>query len=262
LIVRKSGVWSFGGCAPPESPAGDYGEQKKKLYLSVPIVSVMHHYPRMLLALLLFLSGSFCASGQGASRALPGNYMYSDGDFYYRLSLYADARFTYEMHSPPGSSRAGGFWTEQKGRVKLYGFQQRACITEFYESRVDSLAGEVRIWVLGPSDKGMVPVPDLALWVNDQCMDKVLTDSSGMVSLPAQGIKKISFGSDEYIVQNAKHNCFTLILDTGSFIQYSPPDFWQAEWTPGPGTLSFAGCAGEYKLVLRKQGRGKASLIH
>ncbi len=220
----------------------------------------MHRYSQFLFTLLLLMAGSLSAFSQ--KNALPGTYVYSDGNFSYRLSLYANTRFTYEMQSPPGAMRAEGFWTEQNGRVKLYGFRERACITEFRESRVDSLSGEVRIWVLGTSENGIVPMPGFALWINDQCMDGVLTDSSGMVSLPAQEVKKISFGVDEYIVQNSGNNCFTLILDTDLFIHYSPPDFWFSEWVAGPGTLSFAGCAGQYKQVLRKQGRGKASLIH
>ncbi|MBL0912182.1 MAG: hypothetical protein IBJ09_07385 [Bacteroidia bacterium] len=222
----------------------------------------MHHRFCILLTLLLLMAGSSFAQGQKNSRSLPGNYVHSDGDFYYRLSLYADARFTYEMHSPPGTTRAEGFWTEQNGRVKLYGFPQRVCITEFYESRVDSLAGELRIWVLGPSESGIVPLADFPIRVNDQCMDEMLTDSSGMLRLPATELENISIGYDAYTVRDSNSNCFTLVLDTGLYIQYSPPDFHESEWTAGPGTLSFAGCAGQYKLVLRKQGRGKASLIH
>lgn len=222
----------------------------------------MNSNKNTLLTFLLLMAGCFSALGQKSSRGLPGNYVYSDGDFSYRLSLYADDSFTYEMHSPPGTTRAEGFWTEQNGRVKLYGFREQACISEFHESRADSLSAEARIWVLGTSENGIVPMPGFALWINDQCMDGVLADSSGMISLPAQELRKISFGADEYLVQNTKNNCFTLILDTDIFIQYSPPDFWFSEWVAGPGTLTFAGCAGQYKQVLRKQGRGKASLIH
>lgn len=222
----------------------------------------MFRYLHIFLTLLLAISGNLCLQSQKNTRALPGNYIYSGGDFYYRLSLYADASFTYEMHSPPGTSRAEGFWTEQNGRVKLYGFPQRVCITEFYESRVDSLSGELRIWVLGTSESGIVALADFPLWVNDQCMDKMLTDSSGMVRLPATELKNISIGYDAYTVRDSNSNSFTLVLNTGLYIEYSPRDFYESEWTAGPGTLSLAGCAGQYKLVLRKQGRGKASLIH